>query len=158
MIYGCTSKTKKAIPPGTHIYYLRLTCKASLAAWLLRISPKSPSTGDLFVSPLATLAFKLCVVGDTGLKTGCVRRRHGAGWGGAGRISSEARISAFLYRYRTAFLVSRTHKPTTLRTSPVVSVLFYKCCSLAPGIQSACVCVVTFFTAVLSNCTHFSAR
>ena len=29
------------------------------------------------------------------------------------RISSEARISAFLYRYRIAFLASRTHKPTT---------------------------------------------
>ena len=30
-----------------------------------------------------------------------------------GRISSEARISAFLYRYRMAFLASRPHKPTT---------------------------------------------
>ena len=38
-----------------------------------------------FVSPLATLAFELCVVGDTGLKTGWVRCRHGAGRGGAGR-------------------------------------------------------------------------
>ena len=34
------------------------------------------------VSPLATLAFKLCVVGDTRLKTGWVRCKHGAGVGG----------------------------------------------------------------------------
>ena len=44
----------------------------------------------MIVSPLAKHAFKLCVVGDTGLKTGWVRCRHGAGrggagWGGAGR-------------------------------------------------------------------------
>ena len=42
----------------------------------------------IIVSPLATLAFKLRVVGDTGLKTGWVRCRHaaggGGGWGGAG--------------------------------------------------------------------------
>ena len=36
------------------------------------------------VSLLATLAFKLCAVDDTGMKTGWVRCRHGAGWG-AGR-------------------------------------------------------------------------
>ena len=38
------------------------------------------------VSPLATLAFELCVVGDTGLETWWVRCRHGArgGAGGAG--------------------------------------------------------------------------
>ena len=30
---------------------------------------------SLFVSPLATLAFELCVLGDTGLKTGWVRCR-----------------------------------------------------------------------------------
>ena len=45
------------------------------------------STG-VIVSPLATLAFELCAVGDTGLKTGWVRCRHeagGAGRGGAGR-------------------------------------------------------------------------
>ena len=30
-----------------------------------------------------------------------------------GRIGSEARISAFLSRYRIAFLASRPHKPTT---------------------------------------------
>ena len=35
---------------------------------------------------------------------------HALRWG---RISSEARISAFLYRYRIAFLASRPHKPTT---------------------------------------------
>ena len=34
------------------------------------------------MSPLATLAFELCIVGDTGLKTGWVRCRHGAGGGG----------------------------------------------------------------------------
>ena len=43
----------------------------------------------VFVSPLATLAFKPFVLGDTGLETGWVRCRHGAGrggvgWGGAG--------------------------------------------------------------------------
>ena len=38
----------------------------------------------LVVSPLATIALKLCVVGDTGLKTGWVRYRHGAGRGGVG--------------------------------------------------------------------------
>ena len=38
----------------------------------------------LIVPPLATFAFKLCVVGDTGLNTGWVRCRHGAGRGGAG--------------------------------------------------------------------------
>ena len=43
-----------------------------------------PRNGRDFVSPLATLAFELCVVGDTGLKTGWVRCRHGAR-GGAGR-------------------------------------------------------------------------
>ena len=31
---------------------------------------------DVFVSPLAKLAFQLCVLGDTGLKTGWVR----CGW------------------------------------------------------------------------------
>ena len=36
------------------------------------------------MSPLAKPAFKLCVVGDTGLKTGLVRCRHGAGWDEAG--------------------------------------------------------------------------
>ena len=36
----------------------------------------------MVVSPLAKLAFELCVVGDTGLKTGWVRCRHGAGGGG----------------------------------------------------------------------------
>ena len=36
------------------------------------------------MSPLAKLAFKLCVVGDTGLKTGWVRCRHRAGRGGVG--------------------------------------------------------------------------
>ena len=41
-----------------------------------------PTSKGLFVSPLATLAFKLCVVGDTGLKTGWERCRHGAGRGG----------------------------------------------------------------------------
>ena len=42
----------------------------------------------LIVSPLATLAFKQCAVGDTGLKTGWVRYRHGAGAGrgGAGGV------------------------------------------------------------------------
>ena len=35
------------------------------------------------------------------------------GFRGLGRLSSEARISAFLYRYRIEFLASRTHKPTT---------------------------------------------
>ena len=39
----------------------------------------------LIVSPLATLAFNLFVVGDIGLKTGRVRCRHGEGGGGAGR-------------------------------------------------------------------------
>ena len=39
----------------------------------------------LFVSPLATLAFGLCVVDDTGLKTGWVRCRHGSGRVGSGR-------------------------------------------------------------------------
>ena len=44
---------------------------------------------NVFVSPLATLAFELCVVGDTELKTGWVRCRHGTeggavGWDGAG--------------------------------------------------------------------------
>ena len=38
----------------------------------------------LFVSPLATLAFKQSVVGDTGLKTGWVRGA-GTGRGGVGR-------------------------------------------------------------------------
>ena len=42
----------------------------------------------VFVSPLATLAFKLCAVGDTGLKAGWVRCRHGAEgiWAGWGRV------------------------------------------------------------------------
>ena len=31
----------------------------------------------------------------------------------AGRISSEAGSSAFLYRYRTPFLAPRPHKPST---------------------------------------------
>ena len=35
-----------------------------------------------FVSPLATLALGLCVVGDTGMKTGWVICRRGAGWAG----------------------------------------------------------------------------
>ena len=43
-----------------------------------------PQYGVLFVSPLAALAFELCVEGDTGLKTGWVRCKHGARWGGAG--------------------------------------------------------------------------
>ena len=42
------------------------------------------------MSPLAALAFKLCVVGDTGLKTGWMRCRHGArGEGGAGDLLEE---------------------------------------------------------------------
>ena len=40
--------------------------------------------GMVFVSPLAAFAFKLCVLGDTGLKTGWMRCRLGAGRGGAG--------------------------------------------------------------------------
>ena len=49
------------------------------------MSNKALCFGIIIVSPLATLAFKLCVVGDTGLKIRCVRCRHGAGavWGGA---------------------------------------------------------------------------
>ena len=39
----------------------------------------------LIVSPLVTLAFELCVVGETGLKTGWVRCRHVAGRGGLGQ-------------------------------------------------------------------------
>ena len=34
--------------------------------------------------PLATLAFELCAVGDTRLKTGWVRCRYGRRWGRAG--------------------------------------------------------------------------
>ena len=46
-----------------------------------------------------------------------------------------------------------------LRTSLIVSVLCYKCCSLAPEMPvCVSVCEVTIFTAVLSNCTHFTAR
>ena len=37
------------------------------------------------MSPLATLACELSVVGDTELKTGWVRCRHWAGWGWVGR-------------------------------------------------------------------------
>ena len=43
------------------------------------------------MSPLATLAFKLSVVGDTGLKTGCVRCRHAAG-GAEGRGVGRGRV------------------------------------------------------------------
>ena len=37
----------------------------------------------VIVPPLATFALVLCAVGDTVLKSGWVRCRHGAGWGGA---------------------------------------------------------------------------
>ena len=76
-----------------------------------------PTSGDgLFVSPLATLTFELCVVGDTGLKTGRVRCRHGAGRGGAEWLS----------------------------TLLIVSVPCYKCCSSAPKI-SVCVSASNHF-------------
>ena len=42
---------------------------------------KTQGPGTIVVSPLATLVCKLCAVGDTGLKTGPVRCRHGAGGG-----------------------------------------------------------------------------
>ena len=44
----------------------------------------NPGWPVFIVSPLATLALQLCVVGQTGLKTGWVSCRHGAGRGGAG--------------------------------------------------------------------------
>ena len=47
----------------------------------------------VIVSPLATLAFKLRAVGETGLKTGWVRCRHGAGWGGAGWLRTSLIVS-----------------------------------------------------------------
>ena len=58
-------------------------CKVIISIVRGPICLVSPENQGLIVSPLATLAFKLCVVGDTGLKTGWVRCRHGAG-GGAG--------------------------------------------------------------------------
>ena len=44
------------------------------------------------MSPVATIAFNLCVAGDTGLKAGWVRCRHWAGRrGGAGWVLSQYR-------------------------------------------------------------------
>ena len=55
-------------------------------------TPVSPLL--LIVSPLATLAFELCVVGETGLKTGWVRCRHGAG--GRGVAGWDTMVQMFL--------------------------------------------------------------
>ena len=46
----------------------------------------------------------------------------------------------------------------TFRTSLNASVLWYKCYSLASVIPRVSVPWVTIFTAVLSNCTHFTAK
>ena len=50
----------------------------SITVWQLRCGKLA------IVSPLATPAFNLCDVGDTGFKTGWVRCSHRAGWGGVG--------------------------------------------------------------------------
>ena len=48
-----------------------------------------------------------------------------------------------------------------LRTSLVVSVQWYKSCSLAPEILCLCVCLfvsIHFYSCALHNCTHFTAK
>ena len=52
--------------------------------FLITLKVNTKFQPPLPVSPLATFAFKRCVKGDTGLKTGWVSCRHVAG-GGAGR-------------------------------------------------------------------------
>ena len=78
---------------------------------------------------------KLCAVGDTGLKTGWVRCRHGvgrggAGWGGAGRGGAGW---GGVVTYFADRIVPQ-----------------YKSHSYSPGRFSSVQCPVTIFTAVLS--------
>ena len=76
---------------------------------------------------------KLCAVGDTGLKTGWVRCKHGVGRGGAGRggVGWGGVVTYFADRI----------------------VPQYKSRSYSPEIFSVCLCV-DFFTAVLSIILH----
>ena len=74
-------------PPGSPNIPPAFAAKEVLGAiWVIWVYSKLlrdlESRCTFIVSPLATLASKLCVVGDTGLKTGWVRCRHWAGWGG----------------------------------------------------------------------------
>ena len=58
----------------------------AFSCWLVwqPVPHKTRWPTGFIVSPLATLAFGLWVVGDTGLKTGWVRRRSRGGVGGYG--------------------------------------------------------------------------
>ena len=89
---------------------VRCVCKSDFG-WVVGVKPAPvipPRYGaSIIVSPLATLAFGLCVVGDTGLKTGWVRCRHGAGRDGAGWLLTyfAERISTMV---QTLLLSQRT--------------------------------------------------
>ena len=94
----------------------------------------------VIVSPLATLAFKLFVVGDTGLKTGWVRCRHGAGKSGTGRcgVGLGGVVTYFADRICTIlqiFPLSPGNR-VCLSVSVCVSIHFYIC----------------------AFCTHFTAK
>ena len=68
---------------ATGLSYFGCYCTAMWYELELELEVLHQLRDNIFiVSPLATLAFELCVVGDTGLKTGWVRCRHGAGRGG----------------------------------------------------------------------------
>ena len=87
------------------------------------------------MSPLATLAFELSALGGTGLKTGWVRCRHGAGRGGVG-------LGGWVGRGG-------------------VGVPWYKCCFLAPGgVCVSCVLSGNHFRKHirLTNSTYFIAK
>ena len=47
-----------------------------------RVQLELPGFRRSLLTPLATLAFEVYAVGDTGLKTAWVRCRHGSGQGG----------------------------------------------------------------------------
>ena len=76
--------------------------------------------------------------------------------------SSNKKWRFFLWRHLRLSYVSWTGRHRV--ENRVGEVRYPEGCSvvkmifLAPEIQRVCVCGVTFFTAVLSNCTHFTAK
>ena len=69
-------------------------CCTTTSSFILKHTGPAITFILLIASPLATLAFKKCAVGDTGLTTGWVRCRHGAG--GAGRGGGHRGINVSL--------------------------------------------------------------
>ena len=112
-----------------------------MAAAICSMGIKQPSLKAPFCVAPGDTCVKLCAVGDTGLKTGWVRCRHGvgggrggAGWGGVGRggVGWGVVVTYFADRIVPQYK-SRPYSPG----NSVQSVQF----SLCP---------VTIFTAVLS--------